>query len=89
MLLHRSTLLSDDLTSAADASNWKITYGCGDPQDNATDFSATLAFSGQRRRRHPHSPAAQRKCHCSSPDLQQGRYAGLAGAVNVYYTNLS
>ena len=82
-------LLSDDLTSSGDASNWAVTYGCGDPGNNATDFAADFGMS-----------LASAAGSISIPQPPNGNANALhltcnknpapssPGAVNAYYTNL-
>ena len=83
------TLLSDDLSSSADASKWNITYGCGDPQDNATDFSADFGFDlannsfGVPIPLPPSGSGTALHLTCN----KNGTPAS-PGAVNIYYTNL-
>ena len=81
-------LLSDDLTSAGDAPNWFITYGCGDPLNNSADFSVDFGMSlasaagGISIPQPPggNANALHVSCNLVAP--------GAPGAVNVYYTNL-
>ena len=81
-------LLNNDLTSAADASNWKVLYGTGNPELDSTDFSAdfgiTLASAAGGISVPPppggNANALHLTCNKSAP--------GAPGAVNAYYTNL-
>lgn len=81
-------LLSDPLTSSGDAPNWFITYGCGDPLNNSTDYSVDFgmdlgsAAGGVSIPQPPggNANALHLTCNTVAP--------GAPGAVNVYYTNL-
>jgi hypothetical protein len=85
-------LLSDDLTSsiAPETNNWKITYGCGDPLNNSTNYATDFGMSlGSAAGGFPvgtppgGNPSA---LHLTCNKLFNT--GGAAGAVNVYYTNL-
>ena len=83
-----SVLLSDDLSSSGDASNWHITYGCGDPQNNATDYSADFGFDldtafGIGIPRPPNGSATALHLTCNKNGTPSS-----PGAVNAYYTSL-
>ena len=81
-------LMSDDLTSAGDASNWFLTYGCGDPLNNSGNYSADFGMSlasaagGIAVPQPPggNANALHLTCNKVAP--------GAPGAVNAYYTNL-
>jgi hypothetical protein len=82
-------LLANDLTSAGDASNWLITYGCGDPADNATDYSADFGMAlasgagGYSIGLPPNGNANALHLTCNKNPAPSS-----PGAVNCYYTNL-
>lgn len=82
-------LLSDDLTSSADATNWSIAYGCGDPVDDATDYEANFGMSlasaagGITVPPPPGGNANALHLTCNK-DVSPGS----AGAVNAYDTNV-
>jgi len=84
-----AVLLSDDLTSSGDANNWNITYGCGDPFDDATDYEADFgmnlssAAGGITVPPPPGGNANALHLTCNK-DVT----LGSGGAVNAYYTNL-
>jgi hypothetical protein len=84
-----AVLLSDDLTSSADASNWYITYGCGDPQDNATDYSADFGMSlASAAGGISIPPPPGGNANALHLTCNKNPAPGSPGAVNVYYTNL-
>ena len=84
-----AVLLSDDLTSSGDAANWNITYGCGDPTNDPTDFEVNFGMSlasaagGISIPTPPGGNANALHLTCNK-DVSPGS----GGAVNVYYTNL-
>jgi hypothetical protein len=86
-----AVLLSDDLTSstAPETNNWSITYGCGDPLDDATDYEVNFGMSlasaaGSISVPAPPSGNANALHLTCNKDVTPGS----PGAVNVYYTNL-
>jgi hypothetical protein len=82
-------LLTNSLTSAADATNWFITYGAGDPFDNATDFSADFGISLASAAGGISVPPPPNG-NANAFHLTCNKIAGPSspGAVNAYYTNL-
>ena len=82
-------LLNNDLTSAGDASNWSITYGCGDPANDSTDFSADFGMSLASAAGGITVPPPPNG-NASALHLTCNKVAGPSspGAVNAYYTNL-
>jgi hypothetical protein len=82
-------LLTNDLTTADDATNWFITYGCGDPFDNSTDFSADFGMSLASAAGGFAIPPPPNG-NANALHLTCNRIAGPSspGAVNAYYTNL-
>ena len=84
-----STLLSDNLISAGDASNWRITYGCGDltndPTDYEVNFGMLLASAAGGVTIPPPPGGNANALHLT---CNKDASPGSAGAVNVYYTNL-
>ena len=82
-------LLNNDLTSAGDASNWFITYGCGNPELNATDFSADFGMSLAAAAGGISIPPPPNG-NANALHLTCNKIAGPSspGAVNAYYTNL-
>jgi Calx-beta domain len=82
-------LLTNDLQSAGDASNWRITYGCGNPQDNSANFSVDFGMSlaaaagGITIPPPPNGNANALHLTCNKAGAPSS-----PGAVNAYYTNL-
>ena len=84
-----TVIFSDSLQSSTDATNWNITYGCGDPFDDATDFNADFGMSlasaaGSITIPPPpggNTNALHLTCNKSNP-------TSSAGAVNAYFTNV-
>jgi len=85
-----STLFSDPLTSAGDASNWGITYGCGDPLDDSANYEVNFgmnlaaAAGGIVVPPPPGGNGSALHLTCNKDNAT----APSAGAVNVYYTNI-
>ncbi len=82
-------LLNNDLTSAGDASNWSITYGCGDPANDSADFSTDFGMSLASAAGGitiPPPPGG----NANALHLTCNKVVGPSspGAVNAYYTNL-
>ena len=85
-----TVLLSDDLQNPADASNWNVVYGTGDPANDAANFSVDFGLplsSAPGGFTLPPPPGGNssalhltcNKANATSP---------APGAVNAYYTNL-
>ncbi|MEY4917277.1 MAG: hypothetical protein RL616_1190, partial [Verrucomicrobiota bacterium] len=76
-----AVLLFDDLTTSDTATNWAITYGCGDPANNATDFVADFGFA---------LPSVTPSGNANGIHLTCNKNPAPAspGAVNCYFTNL-
>jgi hypothetical protein len=82
-------LFTNALISSDDATNWNITYGCGDPANDATDYEVNFGMSlasaagGISVPPPPGGNANALHLTCNK-DISPGS----AGAVNVYYTNV-
>ena len=85
-----TVIWSDPLTSAADASNWAVTYGTGDPTNSSANFNVDFGYDLTTDPSGTHgiiplppsgaTTALRLTCNkLVSP--------GAAGGVNVYYTN--
>ncbi len=80
-------LLTDSLASAADASNWAITYGTGDPTNNSANFNVDFGFALATAVNAPVPPPPGGSATALHVTCNKLNGAGAAGAVNVYYTN--
>lgn len=82
--------LTNKLTLSTDATNWNITYGTGDPADDATNFSVDFGIplaSAAGGITVPVPPNGNTSAlHLTSN--KNNSTAPAPGAVNVYYTNL-
>ena len=82
-------LLVDALTNSLDGTNWSITYGTGDPTNNAANynvdfgFDLTTAYSAAV----PPPPGGAGFVLHETCNKLIGPPGGAAGAVNAYYTN--
>ncbi len=83
-------LLTNDLTLSTDSTNWSVIYGCGDPFDDAADFSADFGMSlgsAAGSISVPPPPSGD----ANALHLTCNKLTGIPsspGAVNAYYTNL-
>jgi hypothetical protein len=86
-----AVLLSDDLTgsTAPETNNWKTTYGCGNPQDDSTNyqvnFGMLLSSAGGGFSIAPPPGGNLNALHLT---CNKDVTPGAPGALNVYYTNL-
>ena len=76
-------VLFDDLTDATRSTNWGITYGCGDPANFSTDFSADFGLP-LTIGLPPNGNANALHLTCNKATSPPG----APGAVNCYFTNL-
>ncbi len=84
-----AVLLSDDLTNSDDATNWSVLYGCGDPTNDATDFSANFGISLEQRSGGVSiAPPPSGNGNALHLTCNKDVSPGSAGAVNAYYTNI-
>lgn len=82
-------ILSDDLTSPNDSTNWNITYGCGDPFDNSTDFSADFGMTlANAAGSIPIPPPPGGNANALHLTCNKNGTPSSGGAVNAYYTNV-
>jgi hypothetical protein len=82
-------LLFDDLTSPTDATNWSITYGCGDPVNDATDYEANFGLNlSSGSGGYPVPPPPGGANYALHLTCNKDVTPGSGGAVNAYYTNL-
>ena len=92
-----AVLLSDDLQSSTDSTNWAITYGTGDPVNDSVNYSADFGYSlasdpaGETIGAPPggNSFALHVTCNKQIPASNTAPAPTPApGAVNIYFTNL-
>ncbi len=84
-----SIFLSDDLTNSDDSTNWGITYGCGDPANDATDFSVDFGLSlASAPGGGPIPPPPSGNGNALHLTCNKIGTPSSPGAVNVYYTNI-
>jgi Calx-beta domain len=82
-------LLSDPLTNSADATNWRVVYGCGDPLDDAADFSADFGMNlGNAGGGIPIPPPPNGNGYALHLTCNKNGAPSSPGAVNAYFTNL-
>jgi hypothetical protein len=84
-----TVLFSDALTSPADAANWQITYGTGDPTNHSTDFNVNFGLDLSSAPEAPISAppggnSAALYMTCNKNSGAPG--PGAPGGVNAYYT---
>lgn len=85
-----NVIFSDDLQSSADATNWNITYGCGSPLTNSTDFQADFGMSLANAAGSitiPPPPGGNTNALHLTCNKDTG-VPSSAGAVNAYFTNV-
>jgi hypothetical protein len=83
-------LLSDPLTSAADASNWNITFGNGDVTNNPADYNVDFGYDLTTDPTTTHGiipPPPSGATTALRLTCNKLFNPGSAAGVNVYYTN--
>jgi hypothetical protein len=79
-----AVLLSDDLQSSTDSTNWAVTYGTGDPVNDAQNYSADFGDSAPSTAPGGNTAALFLTCNKQIPATS----TPAPGAVNCYFTNL-
>ena len=82
-------ILTNSLTDPNDVTNWNVTYGTGDPTNNASNYNADFGFdlTTGYNAAVPFPPSADGNALHLTCNKQIGPPGGAAGAVNAYLTN--